>query len=138
MQFHFNSDNQTVAGAEVAARVEEIARARVARVANRLTRVEVHLGEADGGQAGGDEISCMIEARPSGMAPVSASHHSPDIEAAVTGAADKLLSVLTGRSASRRRARATDLERSDAMARTPIILVLHLVMRDHGKMPISP
>ena len=94
MQFQFNSDNQTDVGAEVAARVEEIARARLARLADRLTRVEVHLGEADGAHASGDEKRCTIEARPAGMDPVSASHHSADIEAAVTGAADKLLSVL--------------------------------------------
>lgn len=94
MQFQFNSDNQTDAGADVAARVEDIARSRLARIADRLTRIEVHLGEADGARAGGDDKSCTIEARPAGMEPVSASHRSADIEAAVAGAADKLLAVV--------------------------------------------
>ena len=93
MQFQFNSDNQITGDADMEARVREITEARLARITDRLTRVEVHVGDVNGPKGGGDDKRCAIEARPAGMAPISASGHAATIEAAVAGAADKVLAA---------------------------------------------
>lgn len=77
MQFQFNSDKQTTVGADVASLAESIVRTRLDRLADRLTCVELHLGEADSAKAAPQQLCCTIEARPAGMDPVSTSHHAP-------------------------------------------------------------
>jgi len=93
VQFQFNSDNQTSGDSDMAARVEEIIRARLARIEDRLTRVEVHVGDVNGPRGGGGDKRCAVEVRPAGMAPISASDQAASIEAAVAGAADKVLTA---------------------------------------------
>ena len=93
MQFQFNSDNQTSGDSDMAARVEDMVRARFSRIEDRLTRVEVHVGDVNGPRSGGDDKRCAVEARPAGMAPISASDQAASIEAAVVGAADKVLAA---------------------------------------------
>ena len=93
MQFQFNSDNQTSGDSDMAARVEEITRARLGRIEDRLTRVEVHVGDVNGPRGGGDDKRCAVEARPAGMAPISATDQAASIEAAVAGAVDKVLAA---------------------------------------------
>lgn len=93
MQFQFNSDNQTDGDTGMAARAEEITRARLGRIEDRLTRVEVHVGDVNGPRGGDDDKRCAVEARPAGMAPISATHQASNIDAAVAGAADKVLAA---------------------------------------------
>lgn len=93
MQFQFNSDNQTRGDNSMAARAEEVATGRLERIADRLTRVEVHVGDVNGPRGGSDDKRCAIEARPAGMAPISATHQAATVEAAVAGAADKVLAA---------------------------------------------
>lgn len=93
VQFQFNSDNQTNGDTHMAARVEEITRARLSRIEDRLTRVEVHIGDVNGPQSGSEDKRCVVEVRPAGMAPISATDQATSIEAAVAGAADKVLAA---------------------------------------------
>lgn len=92
MQFQFNSDNQTNGDSNMATRVEEITRSRLGRIEDRLTRVEVHVGDVNGPR-GGDDKKCAVEARPAGMSPISATDQAASIEAAVVGATDKVLAA---------------------------------------------
>lgn len=92
MQFQFNSDNQTNGDSNMATRVEEITKARLGRIEDRLTRVEVHVGDVNGPR-GGYHKKYAVEARPTGMAPISASDQATSIEAAVVGATDKVLAA---------------------------------------------
>lgn len=55
-----------------------------------LTRVEVHLKDQNGDKKGPANIRCTIEARPRGIAPLSAHADAVDIPAALKGAAHKL------------------------------------------------
>lgn len=91
MQFQFNSDNRTQGDAETAKRVEELVETRLGRIVDRLTRVEVHVGDIDGPRDGPDDKRCAIEIRPQGMNPISATAHAPTIERAVASGADKVL-----------------------------------------------
>ncbi|HUG46342.1 MAG TPA: HPF/RaiA family ribosome-associated protein [Sphingomicrobium sp.] len=91
MQFMFNSDNQTALGSDTAEKVEALVEARLGRISDRLTRVEVHVSDVDGPRNGGDDKKCAIEIRPNGMRPITASDQASTVEAAVGGAADKVL-----------------------------------------------
>jgi ribosome-associated translation inhibitor RaiA len=93
MQFQFNSDNNVAGQTELADGVEELVRARLARVSDRLTRVEVHVGDVNGPRDSGDDKRCAIEIRPAGMQPLTATDQAATIHAAVASAADKVLSA---------------------------------------------
>ncbi|MGA9580405.1 MAG: HPF/RaiA family ribosome-associated protein [Allosphingosinicella sp.] len=92
MQFQFNSDNRIEGDAAVAERVETLVRDRLERVSDRLTRVEVHVGDVNGPK-GGNDIRCAVELRPTGMNPVSGTNEASNLEAAVSSATDKALSA---------------------------------------------
>ncbi|WP_127115099.1 HPF/RaiA family ribosome-associated protein [Shimia sediminis] len=95
MQIQVNTDN-FIHGDE---RVIEIAEAAVqtdlGHLADRLTRVEVHLKDQNADKHGPDHIRCTVEARPRGLDPMAASHDAADIPAALKGAAKKLRGRLT-------------------------------------------
>lgn len=93
MQCQFNSDNQIDGDTTMSARIEEVVRARLGRVEGRLTRVEVHVGDVSGPRNGVDDKRCVIEARPAGMSPISATDHASSVEAAAAAAADKVLAA---------------------------------------------
>jgi ribosome-associated translation inhibitor RaiA len=93
MQFQFNSDNHVHGSEALAARVEQIARARLSRVEARITRVEVHVGDENGARNVGADKRCSVEIRPTGMDPITASQTASSIETAVVGATDKVLAA---------------------------------------------
>lgn len=94
MQIKINTD-RNIHGDQ---RLKDAARALVEQglghLIARLTRVEVHLQDVNAQKGGADDIRCMIEARPVGMAPQAATHNDANVEAAVRGAARKLRAVL--------------------------------------------
>ena len=91
MQFMFNSDNQLPLSSETSQALEALVEARLARIADRLTRVEVHLSDDDGPRTGGDDKKCLIELRPNGMRAITATDQAATVERAVTAATDKAL-----------------------------------------------
>jgi hypothetical protein len=93
MQFQFNSDNQVPGDADVADRVETLVRARLDRISDRLSRIEVHVGDVNGSRGGGDDKRCAVEVRPNGMKPIAASDQASTIEAAAASAVDKVLAA---------------------------------------------
>jgi hypothetical protein len=104
MIFQFNSDNRIPADATAADRVEAIVRGRLGHVSDRLSRVEVHVGDVNGPR-GGDDIKCAVELRPNGMKPISATDEAASVEAAVASATDKALSAydrLVGKQTTRK------------------------------------
>lgn len=90
MQVQVNTDN-FIHGDE---RVIEVAEAAVqtdlGHMADKLTRVEVHLKDQNAHKHGPAHIRCTIEARPRGMRPMSAHHDAEDIQGALKGAARTL------------------------------------------------
>ena len=94
LRVQINSDNSIKATETEAAAIEAMVRTRLDRHADRLTRIEVHLSDANADSDVGDDKVCTIEARPKGLAPVSATDRAPAIEAAVAGALGKLMTVL--------------------------------------------
>lgn len=66
----------------------------LARFRDRLTRVEVHLGDENAGKGGADDKRCMLEARPAGLQPVTVTHHAATVEEACKGALKKMQTLL--------------------------------------------
>ena len=93
MQFLFNSDNNIEGDASMEDRVRELVRARVSRIEERLTRIEVHVGDVDGSRSGANDKRALVEFRPAGLQPLSGSAQASTIEAAVASATDKALAA---------------------------------------------
>ncbi len=84
---------------EVSAKHTEWTQTEVAdalmRFDDRLTRVEVHMGNESAWRSTGDDFRCRIEARPASMEPIVVTHHAATLTESVRGATDKMETVLT-------------------------------------------
>jgi Sigma 54 modulation protein / S30EA ribosomal protein len=94
MKIQINSDNQIVMNQELSTAVESEVERAIGRFRERLTRVEVHLSDENAAKGGTRDKRCVIETRPAGMQPVSASDNAATIEEAATGAAHKMKRLL--------------------------------------------
>ena len=94
MQIQINTDNNLPASKALAEKTERQLRLALARFAERITRLEVHLSDVNSGKGGENDKRCLIEARPAGRQPVSVSAQAPLIALAISGASDKLTQAL--------------------------------------------
>jgi ribosomal subunit interface protein len=60
------------------------------RFDQRLTRVEVHVGDHNADKAGPNDKRCLMEARPKGLGPIAVEHEGDDLYAVIKEAAKKL------------------------------------------------
>lgn len=68
----------------------------LARFEDKITRVEVHLGDENSGEKGGiNDKRCMIEARPAKLQPIAVTAHADTIEKAFFLASEKIKKTLT-------------------------------------------
>lgn len=87
MQFQFNTDSSMMGTTEVATRIEDQVRHRLARFEDRLTRIEVHATDVNGRKHGSDDVQCTIEARPRGGKPIGVTGKASDVDTAARIAA---------------------------------------------------
>jgi ribosome-associated translation inhibitor RaiA len=90
MQFQFNSDSSVMGTDNVAQRIEEMMRTKLARFEDRLTRIEVHVSDVNGSKHGADDKHCTIEARPRGGRPIGVTGRADKVDAAARKAANTL------------------------------------------------
>jgi ribosome-associated translation inhibitor RaiA len=89
VQVHTSSDVE--GGERLSTEVEGVVANAVGRFADRISRVQVHLGDQNSSaKSGGNDKRCMIEARLDGAAPIAVTELAATIEQALNGAADKL------------------------------------------------
>lgn len=69
----------------------------LSRFADRLTRIEVHVGDHNGGKKGPNDKRCMMEGRPAGSQPVAVKAEGDDLYAVIADATSKLERVLARR-----------------------------------------
>ena len=60
------------------------------RFSDQITRLEVHLSDANGRKSGCDDKRCLMEARLRGRPPMAAHHQAAAVAQAVKGATEKL------------------------------------------------
>lgn len=90
MQIQVSTDHN-ISGDE---RLKSLVRAAVedelSRFEHQVTRIEVHLKDANSHKGGAGDKHCTMEARITSHQPLVANHHAPMLEQAYTGAAAKL------------------------------------------------
>jgi hypothetical protein len=95
MKIQFNTDKNI----ESHERLEKFFGAELekdlARFDDKVTRIEVHLGDENGLKGGVNDKRCMIEARPAKSQPLAVTAHADSIEKAFYLAAEKIKKVLT-------------------------------------------
>ena len=90
MQVQIHTDNHIKFGDELGTFVENEVRGSLDRFGEQITRVEVHLHDENGHKSGPQDKRCVMEARVAGHQPVAVHHDAATLDAAVSGAADKL------------------------------------------------
>lgn len=95
MQVQVHTDGNIQGREDVTDRVRTTVADALARYADRITRVEVHLSDENSAKAGADDKRCLLEARVAGMQPIVASHNASALPIAIDGALDKLRRALS-------------------------------------------
>jgi ribosome-associated translation inhibitor RaiA len=118
MQIQVNTDNTIQGRDALVARVTTMAADVLARHADHITRVEIHLTDENGSRSGPHDQRCVIEARLEGFQPLVASDVATSLDQSVQGAAAKLLRMIDshlGRVRDRRHAPADTRSAVDAV-----------------------
>jgi ribosome-associated translation inhibitor RaiA len=90
MQIQVHTDNHIEGKERLVHFVETEIKDKLARFADRVTRVEVYLSETNSHNKSDDDKKCTIEARLSGHEPNAVSHQAGTLDAAIHGAIDKI------------------------------------------------
>jgi ribosome-associated translation inhibitor RaiA len=90
MQIRTNTGGSLDGSAALAARAEAIVEGALGRFSDRITTVQVHLGDENSVKGGAADKRCTMEARLEGLQPIAVTHDAGDLELAMRGAADKL------------------------------------------------
>jgi len=91
MQIQVNADNHLESSEARNAWARGVVEGAMAHFADSVTRVEVHLSDENAGKGGAAVLRCRMEARLNGRAPVAVSNDASGMDAAVNGAAHKLV-----------------------------------------------
>lgn len=94
MDVQINTANNVAGREALTQQLEETVRTRLSRFSDRLTRVEVHVGDENGDRGGGDDKRCVIEVRPAGRDPISVTEQAGSIDQAAAGALSKVATAL--------------------------------------------
>jgi ribosome-associated translation inhibitor RaiA len=94
MKIQVNTDANIPGHAARVAGVSSTVEHALARFAESITRVEVHLSDENSGKKGAHDQRCMLEARLQGRQPVAVTEHAASQDQALHGATDKLVRLL--------------------------------------------
>jgi ribosome-associated translation inhibitor RaiA len=94
MLVHLTTDNHIQGREQLVLEVESAVEAALDRFAPQIMRLEVHLSDENGHKSGEDDKQCTLEARLAGLPPVAVTATGANLEQALDGALDKLVSLL--------------------------------------------
>ncbi len=94
MKVQLNTDHNIEGDERMAAWVEDLINQHLLRFERDLTRIEVHLSDANSGKGGAEDKHCALEARISHGEPVGVTHADETVDKAVRGALAKMRSRL--------------------------------------------
>lgn len=119
MKIQVNSDSTIDVDAHLTRFVKGEVSRLLDRFATSLTRVEVHLSDVDNMKSGKADKRCLIEARPAGAQPRTASAKATKVSSAVDQALGKMQRSLTTFFGRKERP-AVAVSRPASMARKPV------------------
>lgn len=90
MLVQIHTDPNIESSEQLTAQVESLVASAVGRYSDRISRVQVHLGDENGSKNGGNDKRCMMEARMDGRGPLAVTQQAPTLDQAMDGAAEKL------------------------------------------------
>ena len=94
MKIQINTDDHIHGSEALTSSVTGTIESALGRFSDRLTRVEVHMSDENGGKGGAQDKRCMMEARLEGHRPVAVVNHAATMKQAVEGATHKLERLL--------------------------------------------
>lgn len=95
MQIQFNTDHTIEGHERMQSHFSEEITQSLKRFEDKITRIEVHVGDENSEKFSVDDKRCMIEVRLAGKNPVAVTNHADTVEKAVSGATDKMKKLLT-------------------------------------------
>jgi ribosome-associated translation inhibitor RaiA len=90
MQVQINHDNHIRIGEELSQRLTQVLESSLSHCAERITRIELHLGDENASKGGEADKRCMLEARLANLAPIAVTHQAGSLQLAFEGALEKL------------------------------------------------
>ena len=94
MHIEISTDKNVGGNDALTSHIKGLVKDALVHFGDQITRVEVHLSDANAGKTGQDDKHCMIEARLEGSQPTAVKHTAATLDQAVKGAADKLKSSI--------------------------------------------
>ncbi len=102
MHIQINTDHSVQGSKALEASVDNLIKQHLERFFPYLTRIEVHLADANGAKGGAQDKQCAIEARISSGPPIGVSQDDETMEKAIHGACQKMRSRLDSTIGQRR------------------------------------
>ncbi|WP_145111207.1 HPF/RaiA family ribosome-associated protein [Cereibacter sediminicola] len=90
MRIQINTDDNIEGIDSLTSRFEAEIAGGLSRFSDQITAVEVHLSDENAGKGGSDDKRCLLEARPTGSAPVAVRHQAATPDEALSGAVQKM------------------------------------------------
>ncbi|MCW4468606.1 HPF/RaiA family ribosome-associated protein [Flavobacterium sp. MFBS3-15] len=94
MQININTDNHIDGSDRLENYFSEVLHNTLKRFEDKITGLEVHIGDENGDKTTGGDKRCLIEARVNGLNPLAVTNHADTVELAIKGAADKMKHLL--------------------------------------------
>jgi hypothetical protein len=94
MKIQINTDNNVEGHARLETYFTAELEKALARFEDKITRLEVHLGDENSEKSGTNDKRCLIEARPEKSQPVAVTNYADTTEKAFMGALEKIKKVL--------------------------------------------
>jgi len=86
-----HTDTNIESSPALTSQVEALVAAAIGRFGDRVSRVQVHLGDENSSRKEGrNDKRCMMEVRMDGRPPIAVVQQAATLDQAMTGAADKL------------------------------------------------
>lgn len=94
MHIEVSTDNSIKGSEAISAQITGLVQHELAYLAEHITRIEVHLSDANADKTGPGDIKCVLEARLKGQQPTVVTDVAATLEQVTKGAASKMKSAL--------------------------------------------
>ncbi|MFA9190510.1 HPF/RaiA family ribosome-associated protein [Flavobacterium sp. FZUC8N2.13] len=94
MKIQFNTDKNVEGHERAEAYFTSELETALARFEEKITRIEVHVGDENSTKFGTDDKRCLIEVRPAKLQPIVVTEYADTVEKAFRGALAKIKKTL--------------------------------------------